>query len=106
MWLAIGVVVGAALFVVAVFFFGHSRYEQLMKNDRVITKRPIPEPFPKDMVVVTYKRRHHHRHHSVGQEKMAGKLIVAVLFAIALTSGLFYLVQVMLAYGDAPTRYH
>lgn len=62
MLVTVGAVIGVSLFVYFVYRFGRSSLNRLMAANRALSDRPLPHPFPGDMVVASYKRRKRRRH--------------------------------------------
>ncbi len=62
--LALGILLGVAIFFVLASRLGGSFLKRLNLHDRGSWDRPLAEPLPKDMVVAACKRRkRYHRHH-------------------------------------------
>ncbi len=73
MLVAAGVVLGAGVTLAAIVWAGRILFRRMGLRDRGEWDKPLPEPFPKEMVVAVYKRRRrYHRHHRDHYRKLKG----------------------------------
>ncbi len=70
---ATGVVAGVLLVAFLTWWLGHRLFKGLNVDDRGNWDKPLPEPFPRNLIIAAYKRRkryhRHDRHHYQGKAR-------------------------------------